>query len=80
MNEFRLFAHGEHFDPDAFLASSPLAFDGVWHKGEHCHDQPKTSGVYKVLGNGHELPLTNKNDRNRVSVGKPDCTEGTRPD
>ncbi len=58
MNEFRLFAHGEHFDPDAFLASRPLVFDGVWHKGEQCHDQPKTSGVYKVLGNGHELSLS----------------------
>lgn len=65
MNEFRLFAHGEHSDPEAFLASSPLGFDGVWHKGEHWHDQPKTSGVYKVLGDGHELPL---NEQETIAI------------
>ncbi len=65
MNEFRLFAHGEHFDPAAFLASSPLSFDGVWHKGEQCHDQPKTSGVYKVLGDGQKLSL---NEQETIAI------------
>ena len=50
MNEFRLFAHGVTFDPDDYLASAPLKFDGVWHKGEAGHNHPKSSGVFKVLG------------------------------
>ena len=56
MNEFRLFAHGEAFDPDAYLASTTLKFDGVWHKGESGHDHPKSSGVFKVLGDGRTVP------------------------
>ena len=57
MNEFRLFAHGVEFDPDAYLASSPLKFDGVWRKGESGHDHPKSSGVFKVLGDGRTVPI-----------------------
>src|SRR5438094_10563540 len=58
MNEFRLFAHGVDFDPDAYVASTPLKFDGVWHKGESGHDHPKSSGVFKVLGDGQKVPLS----------------------
>src|SRR5687767_3867650 len=57
MNEFRLFAHGETFDPDAYLASTTLKFDGVWHKGESGHNHPKSSGVFKVLGDGRTVPI-----------------------
>src|SRR5512144_500006 len=57
MNHFRLFAHGEAFDPDAYLATTALMFDGVWHKGESGHDHPKSSGVFKVLGDGPTVPL-----------------------
>lgn len=57
MNHFRLFAHGEAFDPDAYLATTALTFDGVWHKGESGHDHPKSSGVFKVLGDGPTVPL-----------------------
>jgi hypothetical protein len=57
MNEFRLFAHGVKFDPAAFLTSTSLGFDGVWHKGEIGHDHPKSSGVFKVLGDGPKVPL-----------------------
>jgi hypothetical protein len=57
MNEFRLFAHGVDFDPDAYMASTPLKFDGAWRKGESGHDHPKSSGVFKVLGDGRKVPL-----------------------
>ena len=57
INEFRLFAHGEAFDPNAYLAITTLKFDGVWHKGESGHDHPKSSGVFKVLGDGSTLPI-----------------------
>jgi hypothetical protein len=56
MNDFRLFAHGPAFDPDAYLAETPLKFDGVWHKGEAGNDHPKSSGVFKILGDGRTMP------------------------
>ncbi len=34
MNQFGLFAHGESFDVDAFLASSTLRPDYVWRRGD----------------------------------------------
>ena len=57
INEFRLFAHGEAFDPDTYLATTTLKFDGVWHKGESGQDHPKSSGVFKVLGDGRTLSI-----------------------
>ena len=57
MSEFRLFAHGVEFHPDAYVASAPLKFDGVWRKGESGHDHPKSSGVFKVLGDGLTVPV-----------------------
>jgi hypothetical protein len=57
MNEFRLFAHGAEFDPDAYLASVPLQFDGVWRRGEAGRDHPKSSGVFKILGDGRTMPV-----------------------
>lgn len=56
VNNFRLFAHGVAFDADAYLASAPLEFDGIWHKGEDGNDHPKSSGVFKVLGDGRTVP------------------------
>jgi hypothetical protein len=56
-SEFRLFAHGVNFDADAYVASTPLRFDGVWHKGENGADHPKSSGVFKTLGDGLKVPL-----------------------
>ena len=52
MNQFQLFAHGVEFDADAYLASAPLKFDGVWRKGDS-----GSSGVFKVLGDGLALPV-----------------------
>jgi len=57
MNEFRLFALGVEFDPDAYLASAPLEFDGVWRKGESGRNHPKSNGIFKVLGDGPTVPL-----------------------
>ena len=55
MNFFELFAQGDSFDPDAFLASTPLRFDGVWHKGDQGHEHPQSNGVRKSLGNGRAI-------------------------
>ncbi len=57
MNEFRIFAHGEDFNPDAYLASTELQFDRVWRKGENGDDHPKSNGIAKVLGDGQQIPL-----------------------
>ena len=57
MNEFRLFAHGDDFDPDDYLATAPLKFDGVWRKGESSPDHPKSSGVFKTLGDGFTVSI-----------------------
>ena len=65
MTEFRLFAHGVEFDPDACLASSRLPFDGVWRKGESGHDRPKSSGVFKVLGDGRTVPTS---EQERIAI------------
>lgn len=55
MNELRVFAHGESFNPDAYLKTAPIQFDGAWQKGENDHDHPKSSEVFKVLGDGQKL-------------------------
>ena len=62
MNEFRIFAHGEAFDVDAFLATTSLRPDYVWRRGDQrryaCIDsRHPTSGVEFVLGDGHRLLL-----------------------
>src|SRR3954453_13051834 len=64
VNFFHLFAHGEAFDPDAFLATTTLRPDHVWRRGEprrgyedieglRGHD---TGGVEFVLGDGRAIP------------------------
>jgi hypothetical protein len=57
INEFRIFAHGVAFDPEAYLAATTLKFDGVWHKYELSPNHPKSSGVFKILGDGPTLPI-----------------------
>ena len=49
MHHFALFALGESFDPDAFLATTTVPFDGTWRKGRV---HPVTNGVRQVLGDG----------------------------
>lgn len=63
MNFFHLFAHGEAFDPDAFLAVSPLRPDRVWRRGEPKRGYEgieglpghETGGVEFVLGDGRAI-------------------------
>jgi hypothetical protein len=54
----RLLAHGDAFDVDAYLASSPLQFDQVWHKGDLIcgGEHYPTSGVEKSLDEGSSGP------------------------
>ena len=45
-----IFAHGEAFDVDAFLAASALNPDYVWRRV-----RPMTSGIEIVLGDGRKV-------------------------
>ncbi len=65
INEFRIFAHGVAFDPDAYLATTGLKFDGVWHKHELNPNHPKSSGIFKILGDGPTLPIY---EQERIAV------------
>ena len=61
MNQFRLFAHGETFDADAFFAHTTLRPDYVWRRGDprrySCvESRHPTSGVEFVLGDGLTVP------------------------
>lgn len=57
-NHFEVFAHGVAFEPQVYLATTPLKFDGVWRKGESMvPNHPASSGVFKALGDGLTLPL-----------------------
>ena len=54
---FHLFAHGEAFDIDAFLATTTLHPDHVWRRV-----RPQTSGVEFVLGEGPAVPFQKQED------------------
>ncbi len=54
MNNFRIFAHGDKFDVDAFLASATLHPDSIWKRGERFYE---TWGIAFVLGDGQKLSL-----------------------
>jgi hypothetical protein len=63
VNFFHLFAHGEAFDPDAFLATTTLRPDHVWRRGEPRRGYENfeglpghaTGGVEFVLGDGRAI-------------------------
>jgi hypothetical protein len=62
LNEFKLFAHGEAFDVDTFLALSTHRPDHVWRKGDQrrhsCVESlHTTSGVEFLLGDGLVVPF-----------------------
>ena len=62
MSQFCLFAHGEEFGVDAFLATTTLRPDLVWRLGDECRSAcfesgHETSGIQIVLGAGQSLPL-----------------------
>jgi hypothetical protein len=67
MNRFVIVAHGEDFDVDAFLPSTPLRPTHVWRRGEQkryaCGESyHKTSGIEIELGDGRTL-TTNEQQR-----------------
>lgn len=57
MSYFEIFAHGESFDPDAFLRTTTLKCDGKWYKGQYGSNHPESSGVNIRLGDGGTLEL-----------------------
>jgi hypothetical protein len=59
---FELFALGDDFDVNTYLASTSLAFDNVWHRRESSRP---TSGVGKRLGDGALVPL---DEQQRIAV------------
>ena len=70
MNNFTLFAHGDEFDVDAFLASTTLRPDYVWWRGDQrryacVESKHPTSGIEFVLGDGRTLPLS---EQERIAI------------
>jgi hypothetical protein len=67
MNEFRIFAHGEKFDVDAFLHSTTLKADYIWRRGDQrkyacVESKHETSGVEFLLGDGWSAPFPEQED------------------
>src|SRR5437870_1063267 len=67
MNHFSIFAHGDKFNVDEFLARSALRPDYVWRRGDQrsyacVESKHETSGVEFVLGNGWEVPFQEQED------------------
>jgi hypothetical protein len=54
---FHIFAHGETFDVDAFLATSTIHPDYVWRRAPR-----ETSGIEIFLGDGREIRLVDQED------------------
>jgi hypothetical protein len=54
---FHIFAHGETFDVDAFLATSTIHPDYVWRRVPR-----ETSGIEIFLGDGREISLVDQED------------------
>lgn len=67
MNHFSIFAHGDEFNVDEFLAKSVLRPDHVWRRGDQrgcagVESKHETSGLEFVLGNGWEVPFYEQED------------------
>jgi hypothetical protein len=70
MNEFRLFAHGQRFDVDAFLASTTLRPDRVWRRGDQrryacIESRHDTSGLELTIGDGRAIALP---EQERIAI------------
>jgi len=69
-NEFRIFAHGEAFDVDAFLATTTLRPDYLWRRGDQrryacVESKHPTSGVEFFLGDGRTVPFV---DQEQIAI------------
>jgi hypothetical protein len=70
MNHFKIFAHGESFDVDVYLAKSSLQFDHIWRRGDQrryacVESRHETSGVERTLGDGSKIPI---HEQDRIAV------------
>jgi len=70
MREFRLFAHGERFDVDAFLASTTLRPDRVWRRGDQrryacVESRHETSGLELAIGDERAIALP---EQERIAI------------
>ena len=70
MNQFRIFAHGEAFDIDAFLSTTTLRPDYVWRRGDQrrfacIESRQPTSGIEFVLGDGQQIPFC---EQDRIAI------------
>jgi hypothetical protein len=54
---FHIFAHGDKFDVDAFIATSTLRPDYVWRRGPS-----GSSGIELFLGDGRQIRLVDQED------------------
>jgi hypothetical protein len=54
MQHFELFAHGDAFDVDPYVAATTLPIAYIWHRGEGHY---KTSGLSMRLGDGTSIGL-----------------------
>ena len=66
-NQFKVFALGTTFDVDAYVATSALKIDRVWHRGDLLPNTPvnsqfETSGLEIRLGDGLVVPLTEQEE------------------
>ena len=61
-NEFRVFAHGEDFDVDAYLRTSTLHPDRVWRRRS---GGIQTNGVVFDLGDGRSIGIL---DQERIAI------------
>jgi len=61
MNYFKVLAHGEQFDVDAYLGNAALRPDFVWRRGDlrryTTDSRHPTAGVEFILGDGQNVPL-----------------------
>lgn len=62
MNYFKIFAHGDDFDVDAYATTATIGFDRVRHKGEQHYT---TNGIEKLLGDGQQLSC---HDQDRIAT------------
>jgi hypothetical protein len=69
MNYFKVLAHGEQFDDDAYLGTTALRPDFVWRREDlrryATDSRHPTAGVEFTLGDGRMVPLP---EQQRVAV------------
>jgi hypothetical protein len=62
MDQFKIFAHGESFEVDVFLATTTILPDFIWRRGDQkqhscVESKHSTSGIEILLGDGRAVPF-----------------------